>query len=295
MPRILIYTFANNYEYLLYSIVMFKSIRSLKNGDSYFLKLYIPSFNKEVMSFITKFKSDIINLNINIVPCNDLINWSIPRSKFQKLISQYPLDFIKILGLFECEFEKAVFFDSDMLIIGDFEQSLKSEFAFTDGLASPLNSGFLVFTPDHKRAIELLSWVSEERFSFKGGWSGNKLSADHSYSQWCQGLLYAFFCMSKYKCKYDILSRERFNCQNIKEYRKDTKILHFTSSGKPLNYMFSNTLDPKWIEHSSWHDKWLNMAETLDGFDKVDIYNHFVKKKPLRKRIGHKLKKYWRK
>lgn len=294
MKKNLAYTFADTPEYLIYALVLFKSYRENVNRTDK-LKLYIPGFNSEIMDVLKHFENQIIDMEIEISFCNSIINAKHFSNRFYKVVSEYPNDFVKLMGILETEYEHAVFFDSDMLVVGDVTEAHTGDFNYTDGPASPLNSGFFSARTSTSDALNLFEWVAKERFYESSGWNGHYLAEDHRCRETTQGQLYAYYVLEnlkKYKIK--MLSQSEYNCQFHGDYNAKTKILHFTAAGKPLRYLFKNTPNPEWQDYSVWHKQWQSYAEQIDVFSNDMAYFAFKKSLSRIDRLKHKARKKYR-
>lgn len=295
MKKNLAYTFADTPEYLIYALVLFKSYReNVSKADK--LKLFIPGFTSEIMDVLKHFEKHINEMEIEISFCNPIINAKHFSKRFYKVVSLYPNDFVKLMGILETEYEHAVFFDSDMLVVGDIAEAYSGDFNYTDGPASPLNSGFFSVRTSTLDALNLLDWVAKERFHENTGWNGHYLEEDHRCRETTQGQLYAYYVLDNSRDrKVKMLAQKEYNCQFHNDYAGKTKILHFTAAGKPLRYLYKNTPNIEWKDYSTWHTKWHSYAEKIDVFSDNFAYWAFKRSLSRIDRFKHDLRKNYRK
>ena len=112
-----------------------------------------------------------------------------------KFSAQNALDLYKFYCWTLSDYDKVLFLDSDMLVRKNLKPlfDLDYDFVYSDGPASPLNSGMFLLKPCPKTFESLRAMVMKGDFSESQGWNG--LGRKHEFfnaMDVCQGIFFYY-------------------------------------------------------------------------------------------------------
>jgi hypothetical protein len=246
--------------YLLQSLVLAKSIRdSGNNMDILLMQMTPPTEEKAIdaRKFLADNQDQIKQLGVKVLqmtedPCDIEQVQSFEYKERLKFSKQNTLDLYKFYCWTLTGYDKVLFLDSDMLVRKNLSSlfNLDYDFIYSDGPASPLNSGMFLLKPCLKTFESLRSMVLKGDFSESRGWNG--LGRKHEFfnaMDVCQGIFYYYFTqMNSGKSTYKV-ERKYYNNQtpfeifNSRIYREENRlqqdlafdevsIVHFTGWGR---------------------------------------------------------------